>query len=142
MKSSDIIIASRERQSRKYIIFNNETSNQSCMDYIAIDFLVMDQNGFSLRVPIRTCSKGHLLSFLIFDSIKGLKKHKTFPKKYDKDGCMFMQGKVVDQQENQDSFTEIEILLATQSLETWTTYTTKLDTRQNEVTELFDKYRK
>ncbi len=123
------------------VIFVNETSNVECIRYKDIKLVLAEENQVTLLIPPNTCTIGHHLFLFIFQNDKQLRNMKRIPKDRSVMKCITLHGTVTELFSIDDSITEVTLKITDKVMEYWQGIIKNIDTKQDQVSELFWKYR-
>ncbi len=135
------ITLATKKLSKSYMIFTNSTSQQDCIDYRDIKFIYADEMEFTLLVPIKSCAEGHHINLYIFDDNKQLKKLKKMPNDKSTLKCHVINGNISHFEKIDDELAEVTIQITDKVNEFWDSYISKIEERQDKVSEIFERYR-
>ncbi|WP_157680077.1 hypothetical protein [Bacteriovorax sp. DB6_IX] len=141
MTSRKITLATK-RLSKSYMIFSNSTSQQDCIDYKEINFVLADEKDFTLIVPTKSCAEGHHLNLYIFDNDKHLRKLKKMPSDKSTLQCHVINGNISHYEKITDDHAEITLTITDKVNDFWDSYIEQIEQRQENVSTIFDRYRK
>jgi len=141
MNSNHIILATK-KLSRSYFIFSNQTSQLDCLDYNKISLLYVDIDNLSLVVPKKSISEGHHLSLYIFQNSKQLKTISAMPRDKSILKCDVINGIVGQTFPFDEDLLEIQITVNGKNNEFWNNMVSDIESKQEEVSNKFNKYRK
>jgi hypothetical protein len=135
------ITLATKKLSKSYMIFSNATSQQDCIEYKNINFIMADEMEFTLVVPIKSCAEGHHLNLYIFDNDKQLRKLKKMPTDKSTLKCHVINGNISTFEKVTDELAEITISITDKVNEFWESYINQIEERQENVSAIFDRYR-
>lgn len=139
--SNNTVILATKKYSRNFIIFSNHTSQNDCLDYENIDFVFATENEITLYVPIKSCAQGHNLSLYIFENDKTLRNLKSMPKEKSVLNCWVINGYINFFEKVTDTSAEISLILNETLNESFNKFIQSIDSKQEFVSNIFDRYR-
>lgn len=140
--SNNTVILATKKYSRNFIIFSNHTSQNDCIDYENIDFVFATEDEVTLYVPIKSCAQGHNLSLYIFENEKSLKNLKSMPRDKSILNCWVINGFISFYEKINDETAEISVTLNETLNESFNKFITGIDSKQEFVSQIFNRYRK
>lgn len=141
MSSNNIVIATK-KLTKSHIIFSNTTSQFDCIDFKKINFLFANENEITITVPNKTCASGHHITLYIFENDKQLRSLKSMPNDKSILKCSIINGVVTHFDSFDDQLSEATIELNEKVNEFWQKFVDNIESKQNRVSDIFDKYRK
>ena len=139
--SPDHITLVTKNLTQSYVIFSNETSQSDCLDYRDIKIILADDEHITLLVPPSACSQGHHLSLFVFKNDKQLRVLKKMPNDRSVLKCMVLHGTIEEFSLIDEQIAEVTLKLTDKVMEYWKSMIDAIEKKQENVSQLFAKYR-